>query len=121
MEDSRSLKENVDEFLKMISDLNNLQIQVPDEVQAIVILSALPARFDMLKETLKYGRDEIRFDDVVSAAKSKELELRNTPGSKPATEGLYVRGRQETRGNTNGKGGKKSRSKSRDGKKICWI
>ena len=63
MEDSRSLKENVDEFLKMISDLNNLQIQVPDEVQAIVILSALPARFDMLKETLKYGRDEIRFDE----------------------------------------------------------
>ena len=121
MEDSRSLEENVDEFLKMISDLNNLQIQVPNEVQAIVILSALPARFDMLKETLKYGRDEIRFDDVVSAVKSKELELRDTPGSKPAAEGLYVRGRQETRGNTNGKGGKKSRSKSRDGKKICWI
>ncbi|XP_010485125.1 PREDICTED: uncharacterized protein LOC104763457 [Camelina sativa] len=55
MRDSNSLDDNIDEFLKMISDLNNLQIQVPDEVQAILILSSLPEKYDMLKETLKYG------------------------------------------------------------------
>jgi len=32
MQDSKTLEENVDEFLKMISDLSNLQIQVHDEV-----------------------------------------------------------------------------------------
>ena len=71
MQDAKTLEENVDEFLKMISDLSNLQIQVPDEVQAILILSALPDSYDMLKETLKYGREGIKLDDVISAAKSK--------------------------------------------------
>ncbi|KAG7592586.1 GAG-pre-integrase domain [Arabidopsis thaliana x Arabidopsis arenosa] len=122
MQDLKSLDENIDEFLKMISDLNNLQIQVPDEVQAILILSSLPDRYEMLKETLKYGREGIRLEDVVSAAKSKELELRDTSDSKSVAEGLYVRGRSETRGGQSGNGNNnKSRSKSRDGKKICWI
>ena len=81
MQNSKTLEENVDEFQKMISDLNNLQIQVPDEVQAvqaILILSALPDSCDMLKETLKYGREGIKLDDVISAAISKELELRDS-------------------------------------------
>lgn len=76
MQDSRSVDENIDDFLKLIADLGNLHIEVPDEVQAILILSLLPARFDFLKDTLKYSREGIRFDEVVSAAGSKELELK---------------------------------------------
>lgn len=99
MQESRSIEENIDEFLKMIADLSNLNIEVPDEVQAVLLLSSLPARYDLLKETLKYGREGIRFDEVVSAAKSKELELRDLPRSKSNAEGLYVRGRTKYRGN----------------------
>nr|AAC62132.1 copia-like retroelement pol polyprotein [Arabidopsis thaliana] len=114
MQDSKTLEENVDEFQKMISDLNNLQIQVPDEVQAILILSALPDSYDMLKETLKYGREGIKLDDVISAAKSKELELRDSSGgSRPVGEGLYVRGKSQARGSDG--------PKSTEGKKVCWI
>jgi len=113
MQDSKTLEENVDEFLKMISDLSNLQIQVPDEVQAILILSALPDSYDMLKETLKYGREGIKLDEVISAAKSKELELRDSSGgSRPVGEGLYVRGKSQAGGVGN---------KSTEGKKVCWI
>jgi len=91
MQESKTLEENFDEFLKMILDLNNLQIQVPNEVQAILILSALPEKYDMLKKTSKYGREGIRLDDVISVAKSKELELRDSLGdSRPVGEGLYV-------------------------------
>jgi len=69
MQESKSLDENIDEFLKMISDLSNLQIQVPDEVQAILILSSLPVKYEMLKETLKYGREGLKLEEVISASK----------------------------------------------------
>ena len=122
MQDAKTLEENVDEFLKMISDLSNLQIQVPDEVQAILILSALPDSYDMLKETLKYGREGIKLDDVISAAKSKELELRDSSGgSRPVGEGLYVRGKAQARGSGNYQTGKGDGSKSTEGKKVCWV
>jgi len=40
---------------------------------------------------LKYGREGIRLDDVITVAKSKELELRDSSGdSRPVGEGLYV-------------------------------
>ena len=111
MQELKSLDKNIDEFLKMISDLSNLQIQVPDEVQAVLILSSLPARYETLKETLKYGREGLKLEDVISAAKSKELEFQAESSSKSAAEGLYVKGNQ----NNN------SKSRSQDGKKICWI
>lgn len=61
-------------------------------------------------------------EEVAYAAKSKELELRDNIGSKSTGEGLYVRGRSETRNQQSGKNKSRARSKSRDsGKKICWI
>ena len=71
----------------------------------------------MLKETLKYGREGIKLDDVVSAAKSKELELRDgLGGSRPVGEGLYVKGKFQAKGSDNNKG-----NNSTEGKKVCWI
>lgn len=119
MQDSKSVDENIDDFLKLIADLNNLEIEVPDEVQAVLLLSALPAKYEMLKETLKYSREKIKFDEVVSAARSKELDMRDNTGNKSSGEGLFVRGKTESKGNNSGKGKNRGRSKSRDGKKIC--
>lgn len=123
MQDSRTIDQNVDDFLKLIADLNNLNIEVPEEVQAILLLNALPSRYDSLKETLKYSREAIRVDEVASAAKSKEMEYKDTSTAKPSGEGNYVRGRSDsrTRSYSSGKSNSRSRSKSKDGKRLCWI
>jgi len=85
MQESKTLDENIDEFLKMISDLSNLQIQVPDEVHTILILSSLPA---------KYGREGLQLEEVISAAKSKKLEFQAESSSKSTAKGHYVKGNQ---------------------------
>lgn len=122
MQDSKTIDQNVDEFLKLIADLGNLQIEILEEVQAILLLNSLPTRYDQLKETMKYSREGIRLEEIASAARSKETEFRDTLGMRSDGEGHYSRGRQESRGsNKNNKGNNRSRSKSKDGKKVCWI
>lgn len=74
------MDDNIDEFLKIIGDLSNLSIEVPEEVQAILLLNSLPSRYDQLKETLKYGRDVIKVDEVASSARSEEKELTDVIG-----------------------------------------
>ena len=116
MEDHRSIDDNIDDFLKIVGELSHLSIEVDEEVQAVLLLNALPTKYDQLKETLKYSREVIKVEDVASSTKSKEKEFKDSPSARPSSEGHFVRGRSETR-NWSGK----SRSKSSEGKKICWI
>ena len=123
MQDLRSIDQNVDDFLKLITDLNNLNIEIPEEVQAILLLNALPSRYDSLKETLKYSREAIRVYEIASAARSKEMEYKETSTVKLNGEGNYARGRSESRSRVSfaGKDKHRSRSESKDGKRLCWI
>ncbi|WZY73087.1 hypothetical protein YC2023_005327 [Brassica napus] len=95
MQETRSVDDNIDDFLKIIGDLSNLSIEVPEEV-----------------------------DEVASSARSKEKELKEVIGSRSSSEGHFVRGRSDNRSSQNGYGRKKSfksRSKSTERKNICWI
>ena len=124
MQDIKTIDDNIDEFLKIIGDLSNLSIEVPEEVQAILLLNSLPPRYDQLKETLKYGRDVIKVDEVSSSARSKENELKDVARSRSSSECHFARGRSENRGSQSGQENKKnsrSRSKSTNKKKVCWI
>src|SRR5690606_10588060 len=97
MADSKSIDENVDDFLKLVADLSNLQVEVSEEVQAILLLSSLPNKYDQLKETLKYGRDTLSLNEVTGAARSKERELIESGRfTRSGGEGLMVeRGRSD--------------------------
>ncbi|WZZ89004.1 hypothetical protein YC2023_117583 [Brassica napus] len=53
---SKTIDDYVDDFLKLLADLSNLQVEVSEEVQDILLLSSLPNKYDQLKETLKCGR-----------------------------------------------------------------
>lgn len=119
MQDTRTIDENIDDFLKVVSDLSNLSIEVPEEVQAILLLSSLPSRYDQLKETLKYSRDGLKLDEVVGAARSKERQFKEN--TRFISESHYAKGRSETKSFQFEKGRNKSRSTSREGKRVCWI
>ena len=118
MTDSKSIDENVDDFLKLVADLNNLQVEVSEEVQAILLLSSLPNKYDQLKATLKYGRDTLSLAKVTGAARSKERELiESGKFTRSGGEGPMVeRSRSYNRtGRGTGKN-YKGRSKSRHGR-----
>ena len=91
---SKTIDINVDEFLKIVAEMGSLSVSVTDEIQAIVFLSSLPTSYDQLKHTLKYGKDSLTLEEVISAARSKQRELQDTDRSeKGSATVLYSSGR----------------------------
>ena len=123
MEDSKSVDQNIDDFLKLVSGLASLKVEVTEEVQAILLLNSLPAQYNTLKETLKYGRDTLTIEDVMNAAKSKEIELKEKKeldGATKSGDAYVARGRPDKRESGNKRW--KSRSRSGSGSRItCWY
>lgn len=98
MDESKSVEENMDGFLKLVGDLASLNINVSDEDQAIQLLTSLPSQYEALVHTLKYGtgKDTLTVNEVVSSAYAKEIELKQKGllgKSVKANEGLYVESR----------------------------
>ena len=77
MDDHKSIEENLDIFLKLVSDLASLNINISDEDQAIQVLSSLPQQYDSLVDML-YGtaKETLTMNDVINSAYSKEVELK---------------------------------------------
>ena len=133
MQETKSIEENMDSFLKLIDDLASLSITVSDEDQAIQILTSLPSQYDALVHTLKYGsgKDTLTVKEVTLAAYAKEAELREKGmlgKSKSEGEGLFAdRGRQSkrqgsstyrNRSKSNGSRSKKNQEKPKA--RECW-
>ena len=126
MSENLSIEGNIDEFLQIITDLENTNVVTSDEDQSILILMSLPNPFDQLKDTLKYGtgRSILTLDEVIAAIYSKELEFgSNKKNIKGQDEGLFSKGKGDSRGRSEGRErnnkSPRTRSKCRS-KKGCW-
>ncbi|PKU72844.1 Retrovirus-related Pol polyprotein from transposon TNT 1-94 [Dendrobium catenatum] len=123
MDEAKSIDDNLDEFNKLILDLENLEVKIEDEDKAIILLNSLPKSLRNFKETLKYGRETITVDEVQNALSSKILDMKISEKNHSG-EGLHVRGRSQKRGTSQKKWKSKSRSKSaskKDYKNVkCW-
>ena len=78
MKESQTIDENTDEFLKIVSNLSSVNVQVSEEVQVVLLIESLPIQYSYLKETLKYGRETLSLEEVTSVARSKELEIKES-------------------------------------------
>ncbi|PON84365.1 hypothetical protein TorRG33x02_198250, partial [Trema orientale] len=100
MDDTETTNESIDEFTKLVSDLESLNIKLDEEDQAIFFSNYLPKQYDQLRDTLKFGKEILTLEEVTIAAYSKELDLKaNGKYSKTNGEGLTVRGRTDKRDN----------------------
>ena len=112
--------EHLDEFNKLIVDLENIEVKYDDEDKALVLLYSLPKSYEHMVDILQHGREEITLEEVVGALKSKEhkrkIEKDGTSG-----DGLVMASGRSDKKDTKGK--KKGRSKSRDWKKTfkCYT
>ncbi|PON54809.1 LOW QUALITY PROTEIN: Gag-Pol-related retrotransposon family protein [Trema orientale] len=120
MDKSKSIEENLDDYTKLVLDLENLGIKVDDKDKAIILLNSLPRNLKNFKETLKYGRQTITVDEVQNALESKLLDMKGSEKNAQG-EGLHIRGRTTKQDNHDGKGKSQSRSKSRGKKDYSKV
>jgi len=92
MQDNKIVEEQVYVFNKLILDLENIDVTIEDEDQALLLLPALPKTFTHFKETLLYGRDSLTLVEAQSALNSKELNERNEQRPYVHGEGLLNKG-----------------------------
>lgn len=91
MDQNKTLSENLDEFERMTSEFKSLDEKIGDENVAFVHLNSLPEAYKEVKTTLKYGRETITTNGIISSIRTKELELLSQ--KKEVTEGLFVKGK----------------------------
>ncbi|TXG55667.1 hypothetical protein EZV62_020923 [Acer yangbiense] len=103
MNENKSLTDGIDEFTKLIQDLESVGVvKIEDEDLAIILLNSLPKGLEHFVDTLKYGRQTLKFEEVQSAIIAKDAERKNKGGSHADAEGLIVRGRNDKKqGNNN--------------------
>ncbi|KAK1423937.1 hypothetical protein QVD17_19248 [Tagetes erecta] len=119
MGQGKSLNDHVDEFHKMILDLENIDVKIDNEDQAILFLASLPQSYEHFVDTLMFGRDSLTLEDVMAAMNSKELHKRGEL-KEDGGDGLFVRGRSEQREQKQHKFRSNSKSKSKY-KKRCFV
>ena len=60
-----SMSEHLNDYNKILANLQNLEVDISSEYKALLLLNSLPDTYDHLITTLLYGNDEINFEDVV--------------------------------------------------------
>ncbi|GJV55810.1 hypothetical protein Tco_1456815 [Tanacetum coccineum] len=96
MHPSKSQSEHIDKFYKLVGDLTAIDTAISDEDQALLLLTSLPSSYNNFVETLLYGRDTLKLEDVVTTLNSRELQ-KMTKAKGDGGERLYVRGRSVRR------------------------
>ncbi|KAI4330702.1 hypothetical protein MLD38_028962 [Melastoma candidum] len=74
MTESASVKEHVDNFNRIVLDLQGVDVKIDDEDQALILLCSLPSSYENFVDTMLYGRETISVSNVKDAPQSKELK-----------------------------------------------
>ena len=74
MKERTIVKDHLDEFNKLILDLENVNIILEDKDRALIMLSSLSDSYEHFVDTLLYGRQSLTLKDVNNALKSKDLK-----------------------------------------------
>ncbi|KAG8490008.1 hypothetical protein CXB51_015369 [Gossypium anomalum] len=64
MNECELLRDHISQFITLLNDLNNVEVHIDDEDQAMLLLCSLPPSYKSFRETLIYGRDKLSFEDV---------------------------------------------------------
>ena len=58
-----SMNEYLNNFIKILTDLKNLDVQIDDEDKTLLLLNSLLDTYDHLTTTLLYGKEKIKYVD----------------------------------------------------------
>ncbi|KAH6770991.1 hypothetical protein C2S52_015794 [Perilla frutescens var. hirtella] len=75
---SKDIDENVDMFTKLVQDIKLSGYKTIDNYTNVALLNYIPDSYTDVKSAIKYGIDSASIDVIISALKSKKLELLET-------------------------------------------
>ncbi|KAE8683864.1 hypothetical protein F3Y22_tig00111166pilonHSYRG00202 [Hibiscus syriacus] len=75
MHEEKSISEQIDEFTKIIDDLENIDVKMEDEDKALLLLNSIPKSYEHFKDAMLYGRN-IR-DGLTVRGRSDRRDSRN--------------------------------------------
>ncbi|GKA20028.1 hypothetical protein Tco_0699943 [Tanacetum coccineum] len=111
MSPGTKLGDHIDEFNKLILDLANIDIEIEDEVQALMLLTSFPSSYENWIEdedqtlmlltsfpssyenfmkTLLYGRESLTMEDVLATLNLRELKKRTEGTKEETSDGFNV-------------------------------
>ena len=119
----KSIEDHLDDFNKIIIDLENIEIRVEDEDQAIIVLNSLPTEsYEHFVDTMMYGRESLTLEEVQNALMSKEMKRKAELKKDDNGDGLYVHGKNFKKQNKNQDGQNKVQGKTESKfKRKCFI
>ncbi|GJS98544.1 zinc finger, CCHC-type containing protein [Tanacetum coccineum] len=120
MHPGKSRYEHIDEFHKLVGDLAAIDTAMSDEDHALLLLIYLPSSYDNFMETLLYGWDTLKLEDVLTTLNSREPQ-KMTEAKVDGGEGLYVRGRSGRRDMKHDTDSAWSKSQGRSSRLMCYI
>ncbi|GJR41830.1 zinc finger, CCHC-type containing protein [Tanacetum coccineum] len=121
MSPGTKLGDHIDEFNKLILDLENIDIEIEDEDQALMLLTSLPSSYENFVETLLYGRESLTMEDVLATLNSRELKKRTEGTKEESGDGLYVRESSDHSGKAHSGGSSWFKSRGGTSKLKCFI
>lgn len=75
MVDEKLVREQIDEFNKIVDDLENIEVTLDNDDKALMLLNSISRSYKHFKDAMIYGREQTMFhEEVVSAVKANELQ-----------------------------------------------
>ena len=99
MKEGTTMKDHLDEFNKLILNLENVNIILEDGDRALILLSSLPDSYEHFVDTLLYGRQTLTLKDVKNALESKDLKKMSDFKDQATRDGLVVKVKLEKKVN----------------------
>ena len=93
--------------------------KLSDENEAFVLLDSLPEAYKEVKNALKYGRDSVKIDVIISALRTRELEIHSSHKENHSGDGLFVRGKSQNNQSKNSNKSFSNEDKKGKQKKKC--
>ncbi|BAA97536.1 retroelement pol polyprotein-like [Arabidopsis thaliana] len=122
MSENKAVEENIEDFFRIVEDLEKLDVYVSDEDKAFMLLLSLPRKLEQLKYSLDYCEEPLTLGRVMTAIYKKELEVAQIERQTEEEEkrlSLRERERSDYR-EEQAKGKEKVRSEAREKKGPCW-
>ncbi|PKI52456.1 hypothetical protein CRG98_027148 [Punica granatum] len=92
-----SIADHVNLFNQIVMDLQNVEVEVNDEDQALLLLCSLPKLYENLIDTMLYGRTKLTLEDVKLSLLPKEFMRKVVENQLSDSDGLFARGRGNER------------------------